>query len=232
MKNHLPYNVLLIATVAAVGLTMVFNLYVRQSSFAVHVGYVIPVPAAVESPTPAQIETPPQILPPPVAPLSPAPPQPAPPPAAPQSPQFPEPVQPTQPPLPPPAQIEAYILQLPEHETTQPVFYDPPAAVVQFPIELNSATSEQLQLVRGIGAVTAQRILDHRWQIGGFTHLSQLLEVSGIGPATFERMSPYFYVAGQAEWEQRRWEQEWAEYLRAWEEYHQQVAAQQQVAEG
>ena len=108
------------------------------------------------------------------------------------------------------------------------MFYQPAPAAVQFPLELNSATAEQLQLVTGIGPVTAQRILDHRWQIGGFTHLSQLLEVSGIGPTTFERMSPYFYVAGQAEWEQQRFEQEWAEYLYLLEIYRQQTAAMQQ----
>ena len=228
MKNHLPYNVLLIATVIAIGLMAIFNLYVRQSGFAVHVGYVIPQPPPPEPP--AQMETPPQILPPPVTPLPPAPPPADQPNPAPPSPPPPAPVQPVQPEPPPPPQEEtAWQWEEPVFEPVfyQPVFYEPAPAVVHFPIELNSATAEQLQLVRGIGPAISQRILDHRWQIGGFTHLSQLLEVSGIGPATFERMSPYFYVAGQFEWEQQRWEQEWAEYLFLMEIYLQQTQGQQ-----
>ena len=230
MKNNLPYNVLLIVTVAALGLMLIFNLYLRQSGFAVQVGYAIPLPPAEDSPPIAQIATPPQILPPSATPLAPTPP-----------PEIPENLQlqlqlseaaaqPAQQPPPlPPLQEEPYPnWEWVEQEFYQPVFFEP-EPVVHFPLELNSATSEQLQLVRGIGPVTAQRIVDHRWQLGGFTHLSQLLDVSGIGPATFERMSPYFFVAGQHEWEIHQWEQEWAEYQRLMEIYLQQTQWQQET---
>ncbi|MCL2857723.1 MAG: helix-hairpin-helix domain-containing protein [Oscillospiraceae bacterium] len=217
MKNHLPYNVLLVATVVAIGLMAIFNLYARQSGFAVHVGYAIPLPPAQEAPPPTQIATPPQILPPPTVPLAQTPPA-TPESLLPPSPPLPEPLPPVLEP-PPTQQEEPYAnWHWVEQEFYEPMFFEP-EPVVHFPIELNAATSEQLQLVRGIGPAIAQRIIDHRWQIGGFTHLSQLLEVSGIGPATFDRMSPYFFVAGQHEWEIQRWEQDWAEYQRLMEIY-------------
>jgi len=238
VKNHLPYNVLLIATVAAVGLMAIFNLYVRQSGFAVHVGYALPQPPAAEAAPLIQAQsssiaqaTPPQILPPVVTPHVPVLP-----PAAPQNPPAPQPPEPSPPiqsPLPPPQEEpEIWEWEWEEQEVFEREFYQPEQEAVHFPIDLNAATSEQLQLVRGIGPATAQRIIDFRWQIGGFTHLSQLLEVSGIGPATFERMAPYFFVPGQAEWEQWRWEQEWAEYLYLLEQYNQQQAQWQQEVSG
>lgn len=53
------------------------------------------------------------------------------------------------------------------------------------PVDLNAATIEQLQSLPGIGPVMAQRIIEHRESIGGFAAVTQLLEVTGIGPARF-----------------------------------------------
>ena len=55
-------------------------------------------------------------------------------------------------------------------------------------ININTADSEKLQLLPGVGPAIAQRILDYRQQIGRFTSIEQLLEVSGIGPKTLERI--------------------------------------------
>ncbi|MGH3526787.1 MAG: ComEA family DNA-binding protein [Pseudonocardiaceae bacterium] len=51
------------------------------------------------------------------------------------------------------------------------------------PIDLNTATLEQLDGLPGVGAVTAQRIVDWRAAHGRFTSVDQLREVSGIGQA-------------------------------------------------
>jgi competence protein ComEA len=51
------------------------------------------------------------------------------------------------------------------------------------PLDLNSATLEQLEALPGIGPVTAQKILDYRQRHGAFHAVSELEGVPGIGPA-------------------------------------------------
>ena len=51
------------------------------------------------------------------------------------------------------------------------------------PLDLNSATLEQLEALPGIGPVTAQKILDYRQQHGAFHAVAELEGVSGIGHA-------------------------------------------------
>jgi competence protein ComEA len=55
-------------------------------------------------------------------------------------------------------------------------------------IDLNTATAEQLQTIKGIGPVTAQSIIDYRASIGRFTSVDQLLQVDGIGVKTLEKL--------------------------------------------
>ena len=57
-------------------------------------------------------------------------------------------------------------------------------------INLNTATSEQLQTINGIGPSIAGKILEYRKQIGQFTSVDQLLDVSGIGSKTLEKIRP------------------------------------------
>jgi competence protein ComEA len=56
------------------------------------------------------------------------------------------------------------------------------------PVNLNTATLEQLDSLPGIGPVLAQRILDWRAAHGQFTAVDELSEVSGIGEATLEEL--------------------------------------------
>jgi competence protein ComEA len=49
------------------------------------------------------------------------------------------------------------------------------------PVNLNTATLEQLDALSGIGPVTAQKILDYREEHGGFGSVDELGEVPGIG---------------------------------------------------
>jgi competence protein ComEA len=51
------------------------------------------------------------------------------------------------------------------------------------PLDLNSATLEQLESLPGIGPVTAKKILDYRQEHGAFHAVAELQGVPGIGPA-------------------------------------------------
>lgn len=61
-------------------------------------------------------------------------------------------------------------------------------------IDLNRATSEELEQVRGIGPALAARIIARRDEVGGFGRVEDLIEVRGIGPATLESMRGRFFV--------------------------------------
>ena len=65
------------------------------------------------------------------------------------------------------------------------------AAAVTFPLNVNTATVDELMEVPGIGEVLAARIVEFREQYGNFTSLEQLLQVKGIGEKRFENWLPY-----------------------------------------
>ena len=54
------------------------------------------------------------------------------------------------------------------------------------PVDINSATAEELQQLMGVGPVLAQAIVDYRAEHGPFASVDELLEVSGIGEAKLE----------------------------------------------
>jgi competence protein ComEA len=58
-----------------------------------------------------------------------------------------------------------------------------PGAAPSAPINLNTATAEQLDQLDGVGPATAQKILAYRQEHGGFRSVSELDRVPGIGPA-------------------------------------------------
>jgi comEA protein len=66
----------------------------------------------------------------------------------------------------------------------------PPAA----PINLNTASSEELQQVPGIGPVTAEKILQMRKSYGAFKSVDDLSAIRGIGPKRLEKMRKYLTV--------------------------------------
>lgn len=71
-----------------------------------------------------------------------------------------------------------------------------PAAASASPalVDLNEADQASLETIPGIGPVTATAILQHRAEIGAFESVEQLLDVTGIGPATLEALRPYVTV--------------------------------------
>ena len=58
-------------------------------------------------------------------------------------------------------------------------------------VSLNSADLAALEAIPGIGPVKAAAILQYRDEVGGFSAVEELLDVTGIGPATLESIRPY-----------------------------------------
>ena len=55
-------------------------------------------------------------------------------------------------------------------------------------VNINTADSAALESLPGIGPALAQRIIDYRQEHGPFAQIEDVMDVSGIGPATFEKM--------------------------------------------
>jgi competence protein ComEA len=62
------------------------------------------------------------------------------------------------------------------------------------PVNLNTATLEQLDTLDGVGPGIAQRILDYRREHGGFTRVDELGEVPGIGAKRLATLTPLVTV--------------------------------------
>jgi competence protein ComEA len=62
------------------------------------------------------------------------------------------------------------------------------------PVDLNTATLEQLDGLPGVGPVLAQRIIDFRTEHNRFSSVDELTEVSGIGERTLADLRPLVRV--------------------------------------
>ncbi len=63
------------------------------------------------------------------------------------------------------------------------------------PVNINTASSEELQQVPGIGPVTAEKILQMRKSYGSFKSVDDLLSIKGIGKKRLEKMRRYLTVS-------------------------------------
>lgn len=61
-------------------------------------------------------------------------------------------------------------------------------------INLNTATAEQLTSLPGIGEAKASNILEYRKKVGKFTAIEEIMNVSGIGEAMFEKIKDKIMV--------------------------------------
>src|SRR5438105_14771026 len=63
-------------------------------------------------------------------------------------------------------------------------------------VELNSASTPLLRYVSGMNQLTARRVYEHRQQHGPFRNRQQLMEVSGLGNATFVQAAGFLKIVG------------------------------------
>jgi len=61
---------------------------------------------------------------------------------------------------------------------------------VSYPININTATADELQGLPGIGPAYSKRILIYRKKHGGFSSIDELRNIKGIGPKTMEKLRP------------------------------------------
>lgn len=71
---------------------------------------------------------------------------------------------------------------------------DNSATAVSYPINLNTATVEELVSIDGLGESRASAIIEYRDYLGGYTSVEQIKEISGIGDATYAKLAPYLTV--------------------------------------
>lgn len=62
------------------------------------------------------------------------------------------------------------------------------------PLNLNTASAEELDALPGVGPAIAQAIVDHRTQNGPFASIENLLDVRGIGQAKLDTLRPQVTV--------------------------------------
>ena len=74
----------------------------------------------------------------------------------------------------------------PQDSTTESIVSNKPAL-----LNINTASSEELQTLPNIGEQMAQRIIDYRTQHGSFASVDALQDVKGIGPKTMEKLRPF-----------------------------------------
>ena len=63
-----------------------------------------------------------------------------------------------------------------------------PTSASHGPVNLNTATVNDLDVLPGVGPVTAAAIIDYRKQKGRFTSVDELSHIDGIGPSRLEKL--------------------------------------------
>lgn len=88
-------------------------------------------------------------------------------------------------------------LDIPYMEGASPVLATPGEEVITNTTELidiNIASQAELETLPGIGPTTAQKIVEYRDANGPFVSTEDIINVSGIGPGTYERIKDLITV--------------------------------------
>jgi len=88
-------------------------------------------------------------------------------------------------------------LDVPYIEGASPVIPTPGEEIIASTselIDINIASQAELESLPGIGPTTAQKIIEYREQNGPFLAIEDIINVSGIGPGTYERIKDLITV--------------------------------------
>ena len=84
----------------------------------------------------------------------------------------------------------------PPETTLAPEIPEDTVPQVVFPIDINSATTEEFMALPGIGQVLAERIVTYRNENGPFETVNGLMSVEGIGEKRLEDMLSKITIGG------------------------------------
>lgn len=65
---------------------------------------------------------------------------------------------------------------------------------VTYPVNINTASYEELMAVKGIGETKANLIINYRNEVGRFNSIDDLQNIKGFGQATIDKLAPYITV--------------------------------------
>ena len=82
----------------------------------------------------------------------------------------------------------------PENHSAKPGDFKANHPNTQQIIDLNTATTEQLVSIPGIGSYSAEKIIQYRQRLGGFISLDQLPEIKGLNPDMILKMTSFLEI--------------------------------------
>lgn len=80
----------------------------------------------------------------------------------------------------------AYTQQAAQSQTTE--------ATYDYPINLNTATLDELMSIDGLGEARALAILEYRDYLGEYSDVSEIMNIKGISEAVYAEVAPYLTV--------------------------------------
>jgi competence protein ComEA len=83
---------------------------------------------------------------------------------------------------------------IPDTARNAPILPDNSSELIEFPLNLNEASQDELEALPGIGPIKAADIIAYRENTGPFTSVDDLLKVEGIGTITLETLREYLFV--------------------------------------
>jgi competence ComEA-like helix-hairpin-helix protein len=61
-------------------------------------------------------------------------------------------------------------------------------------LNLRTADTTELKMIRGIGSYRAKQIVKYREELGGYAHVEQIMEARGMDKAVADSILPHFFI--------------------------------------